>query len=100
MGAEYGRWCKKKDGLCGGADDAESWACATSKWLLAFAGSRADSVYGAWGQLPSIAGLAGTDAKDNWFDLLLMTNSTAPYGVPLFQSILVFVVTIDHSFHG
>jgi ATP-binding cassette subfamily A (ABC1) protein 1 len=74
--------------VCPDGDDAGSWHCATSKWLEALPETRADSVYGAWGILPPVEGMKGSDADNLWYDLVLMTNQTATHGVPLFQSVL------------
>merc|ERR1712196_516444 len=46
--------------VCDGGDDSESWQCATSEWLSDLAPTRADSIFAAFGQLPTINGLPGT----------------------------------------
>ena len=43
-----------------GGDDAASWSCATSLWASDHAKSRADSIYAAFGQLPTVAGITYT----------------------------------------
>eukprot|EP00941_MAST-03F_sp_MAST-3F-sp1_P006540 g6540.t1 len=75
--------------VCALGDDGASWSCGVKHWLLSLATSRADSIYGAWGILPSIDGLPGSlnGYQSRWLDMVLMVNSTAPFGVPLFQSI-------------